>query len=117
MKLLANENFPQESVVYLKAAGYDILSIGSNYPGILDAEVMEIAINQERLILTFDRDYGELIFHHEYKPRQGVIYLRLDEYESEYPGILIDSMMRTTPLDFSNALTVIDKHGIRQRKY
>ncbi len=34
---------------------------------------MTIAINEERTILTFDRDYGELTFKHNYKPEKGVI--------------------------------------------
>ena len=82
-----------------------------------DAEVMEIAIEEQRLILTFDRDYGELIFNKEYRPKQGVVYLRLEEFESDYPGKLVNSIIKEHAFDFSNALTVIDKHGIRQRKY
>ncbi len=62
MKLLANENFPYKSIYYLRDKGYDILSIGIDNPSIRDAEIMTIAINEERTILTFDRDYGELIF-------------------------------------------------------
>lgn len=74
MKLLANENFPYKSIIYLKKKGYDIISIGMDNPSILDAEVMLIAMKEERVILTFDRDYGELIFKHNYKPDWGVIF-------------------------------------------
>ena len=117
IRLLANENFPHKSVLFLKSQGYNVLSIGTDYAGISDAEVMEIAIEEQRLILTFDRDYGELIFNKEYRPKQGVVYLRLEDYESDYPGKLVNSIIREHSFDFSNALTVIDKHGIRQRKY
>jgi len=80
MKLLANENFPYASIYYLRNLGYDILSIGIDNPSIKDSEIMTIAILEERTILTFDRDYGELIFRYNYKPEKGVIYLRFDEY-------------------------------------
>ena len=93
MKLLANENFPYKSIHYLKAKGYDVLSIGMDNPSIKDSEVMNIAIKEERTILTFDRDYGELIFHHNYKPDKGVIYLRFDEYDPEQPGIIIEEIL------------------------
>lgn len=56
MKLLANENFPYASIYYLRDKGYDVLSIGIDNPSILDSEIMNIAINEERTVLTFDRD-------------------------------------------------------------
>lgn len=117
MKLLANENFPYKNVYYLKERGYDILSIGMDNPGITDAEIMAIAINEERTILTFDRDYGELIFRHHYRPEKGIIYLRLDEYTPEQPGFIIEEIITNKEIDLSRALTVIDKNGLRQRKY
>ena len=117
MKLLANENFPYKSIYYLRSKGYDILSIGMDNPSILDSEIMAIAINEERTILTFDRDYGELIFRHNYKPESGVIYLRLEEYEPDEPGYIIEQILINKEIDLSRALTVIDKNGLRQRKY
>jgi len=117
MKLLANENFPYKSIYYLKEKGYDILSIGMDNPTIKDSEIMTIAINEERTILTFDRDYKELIFRHNYKPEKGVIYLRLDKYEPEEPGLIIEEIITNKEIDLTNALTVVDKNGLRQRKY
>jgi predicted nuclease of predicted toxin-antitoxin system len=117
MKLLANENFPLKSVLYLKSKGFDIRSIGVDNPCIQDNVVMNHAINEERTILTFDRDYGELIFKHNYRPQKGVIYLRLDEYEADEPGRLIEDLINKREFDFDNALTVLDRNGIRQRKY
>jgi predicted nuclease of predicted toxin-antitoxin system len=75
MKLLANENFPLLSVKILENSGFDIKSIGQDYSGIFDSEVMEIAIKERRTILTFEHDYGELIFKKGYRPLNGVIYL------------------------------------------
>ena len=117
MKLLANENFPYKSIYYLKEKGYDVLSIGMDNPSIKDSEVMTIAINEERTILTFDRDYGELIFRHNYKPEKGVIYLRLDEYEPGQPGLIIEEIITNKEIDLTRALTVVDNNGMRQRKY
>ena len=117
MKLLANENFPLKSILYLKSKGFNISSIGTDNPSIQDNVVMNIAINENRTILTFDRDYGELIFKHNYRPQKGVIYLRLDEYEADEPGKLIEEIFNKKEFDFDNALTVLDRNGIRQRKY
>jgi predicted nuclease of predicted toxin-antitoxin system len=117
MKLLANENFPVKSILYLRNKGFDISSIGTDNPRIQDHAVMTIAIREERTILTFDRDYGELIFKYNYKPQRGVIYLRLEEYKAHEPGKIIEELIDKKGFDFDNALTVLDKNGIRQRKY
>jgi len=117
MKILANENIPLASVNYLISAGIDIIWIGHNYSGISDQEVMDIAITEGRLIITFDRDYSELIFKFGYKPPCGVIYLRFDEFTPAFPGEIVHKIIESRELKFENKLTVIDSRGIRQRKY
>jgi len=117
MKFLANENIPQASVRYLLAIGYDILSIGIDFPSISDDEVMKIAIKENRTIITFDRDYSELIYKFGYKPNEGVIYLRFDVYTPEFPGQLIHKLVTQNEFDFAHKLTVVDEKKIRQRKY
>lgn len=73
MKFLANENIPVSSVLHLRSIGFDITSIGEDAPGISDTNVMNIAIKENRTIITYDSDYGELIFKYGYKPKAGVI--------------------------------------------
>lgn len=116
-RLLANENFPLDSVKFLRQLGYDVCAIGENNKSITDKEVMTLSIKELRLILTFDQDYGELIFKHNYKPDQGVIYLRLKEYESFEPGQIVDQIRRNEKLIFEKTLTVVDENKIRQRRY
>lgn len=64
MKFLANENIPRISVLLIRNTGYDIVSVGDEFPGISDPEVIAFANAEERTIITFDSDYGELIFKH-----------------------------------------------------
>jgi hypothetical protein len=83
----------------------------------MDAEIIAIAISEERTILTFDRDYGEVIFRHNHKPEKGVIYLRLDEYEPEQPGRIIEEIMTNKGNRSYTGINCVDKNGLRQRKY
>ena len=117
MKFLANENIPLATVRYLRSKGFDITSIGVDFPGIQDHVVLALANEQGRTILTFDRDYGELIFKHHFKPENGVIYIRIEEFTPDEPGIMIEKLVSGGDILFQNTLTVIDKNGIRQRKY
>jgi len=117
MKLLANENFPLDSVYYLKKRGFDISSIGIDYAGYRDEEVMMLAMKEQRNILTFDKDYGELIFKYGNKPEKGVIFLRQEVYESDEPGKIIEQMLTTAHFEKERKLTVFDGKFIRQRAY
>jgi predicted nuclease of predicted toxin-antitoxin system len=117
MRLLANENFPLKSVHILRAAGFDVKVVGVEFAGITDREVMEIAIREERTIVTFDRHYGELVFRHGYRPASGVIYLRWRRFGPEDPGRYLGDLLASPRIDFSHALTVIDEDTIRQRRY
>jgi predicted nuclease of predicted toxin-antitoxin system len=117
MKLLANENFPLDSVKYLVKQGFDIIAIGTDNASFIDREVMELAIAEERVILTFDRDYGELIFRHNYRPEMGVIYLRIEDFESHEPGVIIEEFMLNKQFDTKQKLTVISSDNIRQKTY
>ena len=117
IKILANENFPLQSVYLLQKAGFNVKAISIDCSGISDDEVMEISINENRTIVTFDSDYGELIFKFDYKPEFGVIYFRWNTFTPKEPGQLLLNLFQTTKIDFKNALTVIDRNSIRQRKY
>ena len=117
IKLLANENFPTAGVELLRRMGYEVTSIGEDDPSISDEEVMEIAIAQGSTILTFDRDYGELIFKHGYRPPGGVIYLRIDPLNPEYPGEVAHQLIQSKDFEFKGMLTVVSENKVRQRKY
>lgn len=117
MKLLANENFPISSVKILERAGYDIIAVGNEFAGILDSEVIELAISEQRTIITFDRDYGELIFKKGYRPQAGVIYLRWDNFQPNEPGEYLIELFKSKDIQYEHMLTVISLDNIRQRKY
>jgi len=115
LKFLANENFPYTSFKILKAKGWNITHITNLNRGISDEEVMEIAIKERRIIITFDSDYGELVYNKGFEP-SGVIYLRCREFLPNYPAILLEEIIIKDKLVIINFFTVIDANQIRQRK-
>ena len=117
MKFLANENVPLLSVKILEENGYDIISVGRDFAGYLDHEVMELAMKENRTIITFDRDYWELIFKKGYKPYAGVIYITWHNYKSTESGEYLIELFEHRNIDYKRTLTVISENSIRQRKY
>jgi predicted nuclease of predicted toxin-antitoxin system len=75
MKFLANENFPHPSIQLLKSLGYDVVSVNNDRPSITGEEVVKWANAEGRVILTFDRDYGEIVFR--YKIACPVVFLEI----------------------------------------
>ena len=77
MKLLADENIPASVVRLLEEDGYDIRWIRIDSPGISDIEVMRNAHQEKRVILTYDKDFGELAVKVPIYPSSGIILIRL----------------------------------------
>jgi predicted nuclease of predicted toxin-antitoxin system len=115
MWFLANENFPLPSVRLLRQAGYDVASVTEDSPGIEDSEVLTRAANEQRVVITFDRDYGELIYRLRLPSPTGVLYLRFRPHTPEEPAILLLNLLQTKGLQFGGQFTVIERDQIRQR--
>jgi len=114
---LANENFPRPSTNILRQNGYAVRSIQEEYPGISDEEVMGIALEFDLIILTFDSDYGELIFKYAKETPPSVIYFRDKKNVPEFAGNILIDIMNKSNIALEKAFTVIEANSIRQRFY
>ena len=108
MRLLANENYSRASVLALRNNWYDIVSIREDNPSIKDHKVIDITIKEERLILTFDRNYGELVFKKGLKPNNGILYLRIDIFAPGYRAEIINKLISSQKFNFERHITVVD---------
>ena len=75
MRFLANENFPGAAVAALEAAGHDVVWIRTAAPGTADPDVLSWAAREIRILLTFDKDFGELARGSALPRTSGVILL------------------------------------------
>ncbi len=116
MIFLANENFPYPSIRVLRENGFEILSIGESFGGMSDEKVLQKAVSEKRIILTFDRDYGELIYKYKLEAPPAVVYFRTKGPDPIYAGRLLLELIQTNSLDLEGYFTVLDENGIRQRR-
>lgn len=114
---LANENFPKPSILILRENGYDVSSIQEKSPGVSDETVFEEARNANLIILTFDRDYGELVFRYSPGNPPSVVYFRDKGSDPLFAGIQLIKLIKEENINFQNAFTVIEETNIRQRFY
>jgi len=61
MRLLADESCDFTVVVGVRVAGHDVVSIAERMPGVEDEKVIELAASERRLLLTEDKDFGQLV--------------------------------------------------------
>ena len=76
MNLLADESIDQPIVVGLRKNGHDVVYIAELSPSTSDDEVLDEANNRGAVLLTSDKDFGELVFRLG-RVHAGVILVRL----------------------------------------
>jgi len=77
LKFLLDENVEYQLAAFLTSEGHDVTTIVQDYTRSLDdREVLNLAQTEGRILVTNDRDFGELIFNQQL-PHAGVIYFRL----------------------------------------
>jgi len=84
LRFLANENIPLLVVKALAAEGFDILSATMVCRGAPDSKVLDLATRESRIVLTFDKDYGYLVFRERRPAPAGVVLLRFPPRSVEY---------------------------------
>jgi predicted nuclease of predicted toxin-antitoxin system len=60
MRILADENFPGIAVNELRKRGHNVVWVRTAKPGIGDLAILEWAQTEDRLLVTLDKDFGEL---------------------------------------------------------
>jgi predicted nuclease of predicted toxin-antitoxin system len=115
IRFLANENIPLASVFRLREAGHDVLAASEAFPGAGDLEVLTCARQEDRIVLTFDRDYGELIYRRGLPSPIGVLFLRfIPESPTQVAEVLKD-LLKVVGLSLENRYTIVGPDRIRQR--
>jgi predicted nuclease of predicted toxin-antitoxin system len=75
VRLVADESCDFSVVVGVRAAGHDVVAITELMSGVEDEKVIELAASERRLLLTEDKDFGQLVFAAA-KENSGVILIR-----------------------------------------
>jgi predicted nuclease of predicted toxin-antitoxin system len=83
MRFLLDENVEFRLAGFLQSAGHDVTAVAHEYPQSLrDDDVLAIAVLEQRILITNDRDFGELIFRQR-REHCGVVYFRMQDQSVE----------------------------------
>ncbi|MBV8333863.1 MAG: DUF5615 family PIN-like protein [Alphaproteobacteria bacterium] len=114
MRFLANENFPAAAVAPLAAAGHDVVWGRIVAPGLPDPEVLAGAAREHRILLTFDKDSGELARGSALSRTYGVVLLRMSMPKPEEAGLRLAALI-TAREDWVGNFSVIEPGRVRMR--
>ena len=112
MRLLANENFPRVAVEALRQANHDVCWIRTDAPGSSDPEVLGQAQAEKRIVVTFDRDFGELAFRQVLPAECGIILFRIKASSPErVAGVAVKIL--ASDIDFVGHFTIVEDSRVR----
>jgi predicted nuclease of predicted toxin-antitoxin system len=112
IRLLADENVPRASVARLRSAGHDVAIVTA---GASDEEVLERAASEQRVIVSFDRDFGRLALDPRAPRPLGVVLLREVPVSPDVAATSLLDLLERTGLVLEHTLTVVRAGRVRQR--
>jgi predicted nuclease of predicted toxin-antitoxin system len=114
MRILADENVDAPIIAWLAGCGHDVLRMCESSPGASDEAVVTLAEREQRVIITSDRDFGELVFRHRARPA-GVVYLRLGGLAPEEMLAKFQAAWAATESRVTGSFIVVTPGPIRVR--
>jgi predicted nuclease of predicted toxin-antitoxin system len=85
VRWLLDECVDAELVAILRRYGHEVVYMSDVEPRAPDTEVMDRACREQRLLLTEDKDFGDLVFR-EARPVPGIVLMRIDTAQRSRKG-------------------------------
>ena len=115
MRLLANENFPGLAITALRLRGHDVLWIREDSPGISDRAVLSRATVEGRILITFDKDFGELVFRLGFNAPSGIILFRIPPNSPSFVAQTAVTVLESRT-DWAGHFSVVDENRVRMKR-
>ncbi|MFZ4661180.1 MAG: DUF5615 family PIN-like protein [Caldilineaceae bacterium] len=115
MNFLADEGVERQIVERLRQAGHAVLYIAEIEPGISDDVILAQANGSQALLITLDKDFGELVYR-QGLVHAGVLLLRLAGLHSETKAALVTQVIQQRGPEMVSAFSVVSPGTVRIRK-
>jgi predicted nuclease of predicted toxin-antitoxin system len=115
MNLLADESVDEQIVQRLRRDGIDVSYVAEMEPGISDELVLNRSNETNALLLTTDKDFGELVFR-DNRTTRGVVLVRLAGLSAEKKAAIVAGAFADHASDFLDCFAVISANRVRIRR-
>ena len=116
MLFLADENCDYRLVKALRDTGFQVKAICEEHRGMKDDLVIELAERENRILITEDKDFGELVFVHS-RASVGVLFLRFPENCRNQMIKTFPEMVKQLKDKLSNHFVTIQPGKVRILKF
>jgi len=114
MRLLVNENVTRTVIYELRQRGHDVLSVKESMRSENDAVILARAQAEQRIVVTQDKDFGELAFRAKLPAECGVILFRLTASDRDRDNARILEALESRS-DWAGHFSVVTDDRIRVR--
>jgi predicted nuclease of predicted toxin-antitoxin system len=114
VRWLADECLDARIAAWLAQAGHDIRSPGRERVGATDREILALSLAETRLLLTEDKDFGELVIRRGLAV-PGLLLLRVASEDAAYKIVRLQAAIEQHGSHLFGALTVVDERRVRRR--
>jgi predicted nuclease of predicted toxin-antitoxin system len=115
MNLLADENVDQQIVERLRQDGHSVLYVAEMAPGVSDDVVLAQANQQGAVLVTADKDFGELVYR-QGRIHCGVLLLRLAGLSPTAKADITSAVLRDRGPEIQDAFAVASRRNVRIRR-
>jgi len=115
MKIVIDEGMDIRLAGVLRQSGHEVTHIAESSRGLTDEEVLSLATQPGVLLITRDKDFGDLIFR-EGRTHSGILLVRLEHLNSDERSAAVQECIRCHESQLPGAFSVINRAGIRIRR-
>ena len=115
MNFVADESVDQPIISRLRADGHHVEVVSELSPGNTDDEVLFLTTDQGAVLLTADKDFGELVFR-QGRASTGVVLIRLSGLSANIKEDIVSRVIKRHSVEFSRAFSVIEHGQVRIRR-
>jgi predicted nuclease of predicted toxin-antitoxin system len=115
LKIVADENVDRQIVERLRADGHEVLYIAELHPGINDESVLDHSRRANAVLLTADKDFGELVFRQHFV-ESGVLLIRLAGLKPDLKAELVATTFKQHSDELKIGFAVLSRRALRLRK-
>ena len=115
MRFVADEGLDAPIVTSLRTEGHEVFYIKEEHPGLPDEDVLKIANERKDILITSDKDFGELV-HRLKQIHSGILLIRLSGVKPKEKAVIVVAAIKEHGNELHNAFTVINKTHVKIRK-
>lgn len=115
MNFLADEGVDRQIVDRLRDEGHTVLYIAEMDPGISDDSVLDTANSQSAMLITADKDFGEIVFRQR-RSSGGIILIRLQGLSPEAKAAAVSEAINGHLTELSGNFSVLSPGAFRIRR-